>query len=65
MHENERRKNMPNVDPEKQAEIVEKAIQNWMDAKFAKFGKWTLSALAVAVFGLVCKYLFTHGWTPL
>lgn len=49
--------------PQLDQDVVEKAIQGWMDKKFAAFGKWTFFGVAAAVFGLICKYLFAHGWT--
>ncbi len=57
-HNPERRKTMPHVDPDQQQEIVQEAIEKWMDKKFAAFGKWTLGSVAAAAFGWLCIFLY-------
>ncbi len=47
--------------PPHEQEVLTKAIDAWMDKKFALFGKWTASSLIALVFGLLCKWLFAHG----
>jgi hypothetical protein len=42
--------------------MVARAIDAWMDKKFAIFGKWTASSLLVLVFGAFCKWYFAHGF---
>lgn len=43
--------------PEDEKEILKQAIEEWLDKQFAKFGKWSLTAIITA--GLV--WLF-YGW---
>jgi hypothetical protein len=59
----ERRTGVPPISKEEQAQIVERAIQSWMDKKFSIFGKFTFYGVAIAGFGLLCRFLFTHGWS--
>ena len=55
---------MPNLTKEEQQAIVEKAIQSWMDAKWATIGKGIVAIVFVGAFGAVCRWLFLHGWNP-
>ena len=46
---------------EEQKEILKQALQEWLDAKYAEFGKWTMRGLmAAALVGLV-MLLTSHG----
>lgn len=43
--------------------IVKEAISEWLDAKYAQFGKWTLHGiLAAAVGWLGYLVLIANGW---
>lgn len=37
--------------------IISQAVQQWLDKKWAKVGRWTIGGLAVWLFGAVC-----HAW---
>ena len=63
-HLPERRDPMSDIDKVEQAEIVERAIEQWMDKKFSAFGKWTLTGVSAAAFGWLCIFLYSHGWKP-
>lgn len=44
-------------------EVVKEALEEWLDKKFAQFGKWTLGGLcALAFAGLVYLALAGQGW---
>lgn len=45
-------------------EDIEKAIDAWMEKKFAQFGRWTAGGLLALAFGVLCKWLFVHGMIP-
>ncbi len=56
---------MPPIDREAQKEAIKEAITEWMDEKFAEFGKWTFRGLIAAAFA-GCVYLGSlgHVWGP-
>lgn len=56
---------MPNpIDRETQKQAIKEAISEWMDDKFAAFGRWTMSGLLVAAFaGAVYLALRGQGWS--
>ena len=39
-------------------EAIKEAVREWLDAQFAKFGKWTFRSLAAAVFAAVVGAFF-------
>lgn len=41
--------------------LIKEAISEWLDTKFALFGKWTASGLMVSAFASIAYYAFTHG----
>lgn len=44
-------------------EVVKEALEEWLDKKFAQFGKWTLGGLcALAFAGCVYLALAGQGW---
>ena len=48
---------------EEQKEAMKEAMAEWLDDKFALFGKWTAGGLlAAAFFGLVYLGLTGQGW---
>lgn len=45
--------------------VMKEALKEWLDSKFAAFGKWSLSTLAaLALAALVWFILRMNGWTP-
>lgn len=53
--------NMPDMNREEQKEIVKEAIREWLDEKYAQFGKWSLHGVLAAGLGALIYYLVTHG----
>ena len=48
---------------EKQKTAIKKTMAEWLDEKFALFGKWTMGGLLAAAFlGLVYLGLTGQGW---
>lgn len=50
--------------PEEQQAGLERALQDWLDHKFATFGKWTAAAIALAAFGMLIYAMLYIGWRP-
>lgn len=51
---------MPDKD-EQTKEVVKEALREWLDEKYAEFGKWTLHGLiAAALVGLVYFIVWTE-----
>lgn len=42
--------------------IVKEAISEWLEGKYAQFGKYTLHGLAAAALAAATYFLATHGW---
>lgn len=56
---------MPNMTPEEQKTLMKEAMTEWLDKKFAEFGKWSAKGLfAMALVGVFYLYLSSHGWKP-
>jgi len=46
-------------------EAYQEAVKEWLDEKFAQFGKWTFYALgATVVAGVLMLMGWIHGWRP-
>lgn len=44
-------------------DALKEALKEWMDEKFASFGKWSLGAIATAALGLLAYLILTtNGW---
>lgn len=44
-------------------EVIKEALEEWLDKKFAQFGRWSLGAiLALALAGCVYLALVGQGW---
>lgn len=55
---------MPNIDPDAQKRAIKEAINEWLDEKFAEFGRWTFYGLAAAAFaGAIYLALRGQGWS--
>ncbi len=51
------------VDDEKIKEAAKEAIREFLDEKFAAFGKWSLASIAALVLaGVVYFILLVNGW---
>ena len=53
---------MPNISPEEQKKIMKEAMQEWLDSKYAEFGKWTMRGLVAAVLVALVTFLSGHGY---
>lgn len=42
--------------------LIKEAFKEWLDEKFAEFGKWTLKSLAAICFGALVVFLVNHGF---
>jgi hypothetical protein len=46
-------------------DVVKAALAEWLEDKFAQFGKWSLyGIIAMAVAAIAYLSLAQHGWTP-
>jgi len=52
---------MEELDREEQKAIVKEAIREWLDEKYAEFGKWTLHGVFAAVLAVAVGYIALHG----
>lgn len=53
------------VEDEKIKEALKQALKEWLDEKFAAFGRWTFKGiLAAMIFAAAYFFLITHGWKP-
>lgn len=44
-------------------EVVKEALKEWLDEKFATFGKWTLRGIAAMLLaGTVFLFMTSNGW---
>jgi len=51
------------LDRESQKEAIKEAISEWLDARFADVGRWTLKGLVAATLaGGLYAYLITKGF---
>lgn len=48
---------------EEMKQVVKQAIKEWLDEKFAQFGKWSMASLAaLGISALVLFILKMQGW---
>lgn len=52
---------MPDFSPEEQRAIVKEALQEWLDAKFAQFGKWSAWSLLAVALAAAVGWALRHG----
>lgn len=53
---------MSNAD-EQTKEAVKEALREWLDEKYAAFGRWSLHGLiAAGMAGMVALFLWSQGW---
>lgn len=55
---------MPELSPDEQKAIIKEAISEWLEAKYAEFGKWTLHGIIAAGLAAGVYFLAVHGWLP-
>lgn len=53
---------MDDFNRDEQKAIVKEAIHEWLDEKYATFGKWTLHGILAAAIGAGAYFLAGHGW---
>jgi hypothetical protein len=54
---------MSEMTPDEQREVMKEAIEEWLDKQFAKFGKWSLSTIALAALAwMFYGWLNVQGW---
>ena len=53
--------NMGEFDREEQKKIVKEAIMEWLDDKYAQFGRWTFHGILAAALGVLAYFLAAHG----
>lgn len=52
-------------DQEKIQKALQAAVKEWLDEKFATFGKWTAASLgALLLAAIIIFILKMSGWTP-
>ncbi len=51
------------MEKEDMKKVYQEALQEWLDKKFAEFGKWTLRSFLAALFSaLIYFILYMNGW---
>lgn len=55
---------MTDITPDEQKAILKQALQEWLDAKYAEFGKWTMRGVMASVLVALVMYLTAHGLKP-
>lgn len=57
-------KNRRETDEMELKKIMKSAIKEWMDERFAAFGKWTATGLAVAALGVLTWLIIQMNGVP-
>ena len=46
-------------------DMLKEALREWMDEKFAAFGRWSIYGILASILGgIAWAILVTKGWTP-
>ena len=54
-----------NLTPEQVKLALKEGIREWLDEKFAQFGKWSFVSIAAAGLGVLTYFvLVLNGWHP-
>lgn len=54
---------MDDFNRDEQKALIKEAIHEWLDEKYATFGKWTLKGLTSAALAIfIYLYAAAHGW---
>lgn len=52
-----------NLAPDREKEIMKEAIEEWLDKQFAKFGKWSMTGICLALLAWAFYgWLNFQGW---
>lgn len=57
----DQRKAVRRIEDEERKRILKEAFNEWCEAKFAQFGRWSFYSIAAAGIGLLAYAIFTHG----
>ena len=57
-------KNRRSDDEDHMKKIMKAAIKEWMDERFAAFGKWTATGLAIAALGVLTWLIVQMNGVP-
>lgn len=41
-------------------EVIKEAFKEWLDEKYAEFGRWALKSVAALLFGAIIVFLVNH-----
>ena len=52
---------MADLTPDEQKAIFQEALQDWLDKKYAAFGRWTLNGILAALLVALVIFLTGHG----
>lgn len=52
---------MADITPEEQKRIMKEALQEWLDVKYAEFGKWTMNGVLASALVALVLFLLSHG----
>ena len=52
---------MPEFSKDEQKEIFQEALQDWLDKKYAEFGRWTFHGILAALLVALVIFLTGHG----
>jgi hypothetical protein len=51
------------VSDQETKDALKEALKEWLDEKFAQFGKWSFTAICAAALGALAYFiLWTNGW---
>jgi hypothetical protein len=51
------------IEEEQAKQALKEALKEWMDEKFATFGKWSAASLGAALVGMLVYFLLlSNGW---
>lgn len=52
---------MPTLSPDEQKALLKEALQEWLDAKYAEVGKWTVRGISAVALVLLITFATSHG----
>lgn len=54
---------MEDLDEQEQKRLFKEALTEWLNAKFAEFGWYSVKTIGLVTFGVILYlYLISHGW---